>query len=853
MARLLLFISIILFTSFSAFCATLKGKVTDKKGEPLPFATVYIKGSTIGTAANAKAEYQLTLSPGTYSISCQYMGFQQVTHQIVISGEEAVTHDFVLDEQSLQMENVVVKANAEDPAYAIIRKAIEKRKFHQQQVEEFQTSIYMKGVIRNRKMPSEIFGLKLSDEDMSDAGGGGADSNSLGILYLSEQEADYYSDGKNERTVIRSVRESGNPNGFGLSRMPPIVSFYDNNVSPLWGISERGFISPISENALFYYKYKYQGQFLQDGFTIYKIKVIPRRQYEPLFSGAVYIVDDDWAIHSLDLWLTKKSNLTDIDTLQIEQTYLPLKKDTWIIKSQVQYPTLKLFGMDFTANFVAVYDNQKVNEPLPENLFDDKIISSYDKSAKKRDTNYWVESRALPLEDDEKNDYQKRDSLYAKYTSPEYRDTVRRRGNKFTVGKPILGGYSYNSKKYKHHFATNSLLGGMLSYNTVEGIVVSPKFWWDYRIDTGKTINTVVGTRYGISNTHFNTYGRISYTAKDKNWRGRLWTIGVEGGKYVFQYNPRNTVTPLYNTVTTLLYGRNYMKLYERWTGAAFVERKYGNGFSWRVKTGFQKRLPLTNTAFFSFAGTDKEMFIPNVPPTLQGQLWEEHNAALLKVSLSYQPGVTYIQYPDFLSPQQSIWPVFGIEYEKGIPGIFNSKTDFDKWRLSAIDYVNMKLLGSIEYNIAIGGFLNKNYVSLPDMMHVADNRLLIAAPYLNSFQMAPYYQYSNTSDLYGEVHLEYNMNGLLTNKLPLLRRARWNLVTGTNTLLLSNKDYYTEIYVGVDNLGYKIFRFLRVDLVKTWDNYNNSMIGIRIGLDTSVLGLLGGVTIESDNEKFVW
>ena len=132
------------------------------------------------------------------------------------------------------------------------------------------------------------------------------------------------------------------------------------------------------------------------------------------------------------------------------------------------------------------------------------------------------------------------------------------------------------------------------------------------------------------------------------------------------------------------------------------------------------------------------EKWTPNTPAPLVGNLWEEHNAVLVKASISYKPGVRYIQYPKFKSPTNSVWPLFTVSYEKGIPNILNSKTDFDKWRFSVEDYVNMKLFGALEYNLSVGGFLNSKYASLPDMMHVADNELAIAAPYLAGFQLAP-------------------------------------------------------------------------------------------------------------------
>lgn len=835
------------------FAAVIKGKVTDDKGEPLPFATVYVKGSTIGTAANAQAEYNFSLGPGNHTIICQYIGYQQTTFRLDVKGDETITHNFSLREQSLTMNSVVVKANAEDPAYAIIRKAIKRRKFHQEQVRAFQTSIYMKAVIRNRSLPKTIFGAEINGKDLAEAGGGGADSTKLGVIYLSEQEADYYSRGAKERTIIRSVRESGNPNGVGISRMPPVVSFYDNNVNPLWNLSERGFISPISDGALNFYRYRYEGEFIENGHTINKIAVIPKRDYEPLFSGTIYIVEKDWAVHSLNLTLTKRSNLQELDTLHIRQTYLPLAKDTWVIKNQVQLPTLRVFGFDFAAYFIAVYDGQKVNEPIPDSLFENKVVSSYLSEAQDKDTTHWKEMRAVPLEDDEKQDYHKRDSVYARITSPAYLDSMRRVRNKFRVGDILTGGVYYSSKGNKQTFKTNSLLDGLLHFNTVEGLMVGPRVWFTQKVDSYRYISNVVAMRYGFRNTHFNLHDKLSYRIYDPHWLQRRWDIGIEGGKYVFQFNPRSSMTQLYNTFTTLTEGRNLYKIYERYTAAAFVERKVGNGWNWKLKAGFQQRIPLSNTTFYTWANKDKTQWTDNVPTELSGYLWEKHNAVLAKAEISYQPGVRYIQYPRFKSPVSSIWPVFTATYEKGIPGLLNSKVDFDKWKFSITDYVNMKLLGSIEYNLALGGFLNKNYVSLPDMMHVADNRLVLAAPYLQSFQLAPYYRFSNIAPLYAEGHIEYNLNGLLSNKVPLLKKARWNIVTGSNTLFISDKDYYTEVFVGIDNLGFKIFRFFRIDAVRGWDDTRKTFSGIRIGIDAAALSGMGGVVIDSDTENFDW
>ena len=332
------------FLSGELYAGMLKGKATDKKGVALPYATVFIEGTTMGVTANGNGDFELNVAPGLYKVVCQYTGYKQSTFNLSVTGNETITHNFALEDQNLDMKEVVIHASTEDPAYPIIRNAIKKRKFHRDQINSFQTSIYLKGGVRTRKVPEKGMGQKVDKMDL------GTDSLGKGVIYLTEEDADYYAENGKEKTVIHSVRESGNPGGLGFSRFPSVITFYDNDI-PIFGNSSRGFISPISDNALNYYKYKLLGQFDEHGNTIYKIQVIQKRNYEPCFNGIIYIVDEDWSIHSLDMTLAKQSGMDILDTLKINQLFLPLQNDLWVIKSQVLYFTVNLMGFDGTASF----------------------------------------------------------------------------------------------------------------------------------------------------------------------------------------------------------------------------------------------------------------------------------------------------------------------------------------------------------------------------------------------------------------------------------------------------------------------------------------------------------------------
>lgn len=845
--QFLFFIFCLITSSTLVKAAKISGKIMDEDGLPLAFASILVKGTSLGTSANAEGFYTLNLAEGKYILQAQYIGYKQSEFSINLSANETAQHNFTLIAQGYELKDIVIKSGGEDPAYRIIRNAIKKRSFHLKQMQSFQTSIYLKGVLRNRKMPDNIIGFKLKEEDKKEMNGSmGLDSGGKGVLYLAEQIADYYTSGKKSKLIIRSVKESGDPNGVGMGSVPSVINFYENNVNVLVssGANALGFVSPISNSALSSYTYKLIGDFKENERTIYKIKVTPKRNFERCFVGDIYIADEDWAIHSVQFLLTKKQGLDMLDTLKTEQLYVPLGKDIWVIKNQVFYPTINLFGFDISGNFVTVYDNQKVNEVIPDSIFNKKITISYQRDATKRDSAYWESLRPVALELDEVKNYDYKDSVHQVETDPKRIDSLRKLRNKVELSDVVLGGMVFNSKEYKRRFAISGLIYD-INYNTVEGLNYAPVISFRQRIDTGKSLTAETQLRYGFSNNHFNAKGLLRYLEKDINWTGRNWSVALAGGKYISQLNNEQPVGELINSYVSLVQQLNYFKIYERWIAGFQVKRNYGNGFSWNASIQYEDRIPLQNTTNFSFVQKrNKNEFTDNMPAEFAGNPMLSHQALIASAQISFQPGLRYTQFPDRKEPQGSKAPVFTLYYQKGISNLLNSDVDYDKWHFKIQDEVNLKRFGSFEYSALAGGFLNDNNVQIPDMKHLLGNRFTVATPYLRSFQLAPYYRYSNTAKLYSEFHIEYYLKGLLSNKLPLFRQAHWYFVLGNNSFYINHNQYYTEAFVGIDNLGFKIFRGIRCDFIKSWDSFKQSSTGIRVGFK------LGNVIKVNEQDK---
>ncbi|MDQ3292634.1 MAG: DUF5686 and carboxypeptidase regulatory-like domain-containing protein, partial [Bacteroidota bacterium] len=317
----ILFLLFYCLTCQLANAGIIKGRVTDPQGAGLAYANVYVKNSTIGTATNEQGFYQLNLAPGTYAVVYQYVGYKARVDTVEITAEP-VEHNVTLQPDVYSLNEVVVRANEKDPAYAIIREAITRRKYYRNEVAAYSCRVYTKGLGRLLKVPNRVMGIKV-------------DEVKPGIVYLSEtvSEVNFRQPNKTHERMLSS-KVSGDTKGFSFNRASRVnFNFYDNLLR-IPGLSERVFISPIANNAMLFYRYKLIGTSAENGQMVNKIKVTPIRQNDPAFSGYIYILDNSYRLHSTSLKLTQKSQIEYADTLRIDQVFGPVQDDVWMLFSQ---------------------------------------------------------------------------------------------------------------------------------------------------------------------------------------------------------------------------------------------------------------------------------------------------------------------------------------------------------------------------------------------------------------------------------------------------------------------------------------------------------------------------------------
>lgn len=103
-----------LFITLSIYAqnGSVKGFVYDKKtGEPIIFGTVYIEGTTIGTATDINGYFAINKIPtGSYQIACTYLGYITEKFDINIEDNKILNKNIYLREVDVKLEAVVINA-----------------------------------------------------------------------------------------------------------------------------------------------------------------------------------------------------------------------------------------------------------------------------------------------------------------------------------------------------------------------------------------------------------------------------------------------------------------------------------------------------------------------------------------------------------------------------------------------------------------------------------------------------------------------------------------------------------------------------------------------------------------------
>lgn len=812
---------------FFLFCsitvsAQLKGRVTSVDNQPIPYVNIYMENSYTGTTSNENGYYELAVpKKGTVKVVFQYLGYK--TQIISLETEQLPeTLHITLIEETTSLAEVVINSN-ENPANRIIRAAIENRELQLNKINSYAADFYSKGLIRIKNLPEKFMGQELNVDI-------GLDSTRSGILYLSEtiSKIKYQKPDKLSEKITAS-KVSGDSNGFSFNNASDVdFNFYENTIE-----INSEIVSPIANYAFNYYRYKLEGVFYDSrGHLINKIKVIPRRKDDRVFTGTIYIVEDQWALYGLELrvngsqvqipaanWISIKQNLSYDES----EAY-------WVTRSQVIDFEFGFFGFKGDGSFIANYSNYKLNPAFTKEDFSNEIIA-FEGEANKKKSSYWSSLRPVPLTEEELNDYIKKESLQTLKASKTYRDSIDLVDNKFKI-RDLISGYSFSKSFDSKSLSVSSPFAG-INLNSVQGY------------NSNLIVNYT--KRYDDFKKFISIEGRLNYSFDAPELRGSIGaryrfnsidylTVSLNAGIQVQQFNAQKPISNTLNSISTLFFDDNYMKLYENRFIKASYNQELFNGFGIRSTLSYEDRRGLFNISKYSAQNNETSDYTSNnplAPLNYTTAPFINHTIVKFKINSTIRIKQKYLSYPGRKQniPSQK-YPKLNLSFEKGMAA---SRSNYNYEHLSANlnQALSLENKGVFKYNVSGGTFFGHTNLAFMDFKHFNGNQTNVSLDqnYLTAFKNLEYYEFSTAQD-YLEYHVEHDFNGYILGKIPFINSLNFNLIVGFHGFSTKHQNPYKEISCGIDNIGWGKLRFLRIDYVRSYSSgYLNDglMFGISL------------------------
>lgn len=815
----------------SAQTYRLFGRITDEQKNPVSFASVYIRNSTYGSTANEEGDYEFILSPGTYQVVFRFVGNLERVEKVTITNQNQELNVTLANEPfALQAE--AGTGNESDPGVGLMRKVIDKREYYLKQVDEYSCRVFVKGVQRLVSAPKKLFNSNVSRALQ-------IDTNKKGIIYQSESISQYnFRNPDWVREKMIASKTAGQNTAFSYNKASDLqIDFYQNSFD-IQGLSARAFVSPFADNATSFYDYKLLGASIKSGRRIYKIQVIPKRHNEAVYQGNVYIVDGDWRIYGVDLFLTKKdANINFVDTLNISQQYIPVRDSIWMPISTLFDFKGDVLGFKFKGYYLAIYNNYNLTPKFPKGFFNGEVMR-IDTQANAKSARYWAGNRPVPLTDLEALDYKRKDSIAYVHNQPRYLDSVNRADNQISWFSNIIFGYQYYDRKTRQSLYVYPPYQTVF-YNTVEGWGISAKVHYIKGYDNGQSFTVTPNLRYGFAAKLFSANLGLTYNY-DPEYKA-TWSASF--GTDVLDLNNAGTRSLFFNTLSTLLYENNYVKLYRTKFGAVAWQRELANGLLFNAQASYADRRQLYNVSFNHIKDVKDKSYTANnplaIPPEVESQLFPTNQALTIKASLTYTIRQQYVIRPDGKYYEPSKYPQIRLNYRKGVNGVLGSDVNYDFASLDVFDdHLKVGLIGFSAFKISAGTFLNHRSLYFMDYNHFFGNQGTVFNPTIGNFHFLPFYTYS-TDRAFIEAHYEHNFAGNFLSKIPFIRRLKLEEVVGVNYLTQQQhasysgvgnnnniqpvKGSYSEFYLGIQ-------RFIfRVDYGFAFDGNRKVTQGIRI------------------------
>ena len=787
-SRLSLFLLLLFATGtcrFSAFAQTtgyvVSGTVVDaRSGQAIPFASVALVGRNVGVTSDENGLFTLKTSRLTDSLYVSSMGFG--VKRFGIDKSKLVQVVVLRLPSAGRVLNEVVVRAGENPAWGIlrnVRKNLDKN--DRNQIRAYEYDSYSKTSLSLTHISDKLRSNPLIKKVLSELNQRDSVTDDLGRrilpLMMTESISRYYhreSPTRNHEAIVKTRMK-------GIDIVEPEIlsqfvggnalsfNFYQNYIRVLG----KDFASPVGADWRGWY-----GMFLADttrigDFVCYEIQFDPKNKQDLLFTGKMYIDTTTFALTMIEAKVGPEANLNYVRRMEIEQELEPAldssgNKIGWM--PVALRTTAELFGVGKQSIGGLL---QQVTRNSGFLLNKPKNVAFYDHVVLVADTAKTDTTPMEELEGDAEVEANK-DNVYweqmrKKLGGPDSLSVMDRKvqGQIDTIRNvPVI---------HKMEVLTRVATTGwyrkgpvdwgpypfLLAINDIEGVRVRAGFRTNGNFSK-KMVLRAYGA-YGFRDKTIKWGGEVDYILSRKRWT-------MLGLKASFDLE-RLGFTP------ELINGNKVFQAFAKWSEQL-------GGYYTKNEELFLRHEPLKGVMVTlaigdrSFNPTFNYQYLELPSLGENSPLRRTFNDGYWSAEVRLARKETYVMDGNERIPVATKrTPVVWLKYTRGMKGLFGSSFTYDKFSFRAFQTLKFGKLGRSSYVLQAG--FTPSRLPAPMLFTHTGNPNVFFAP--NTFNHMKFFEF--VSDRFVTLHWQHGFDGILFNRIPLIKKLNWRLWSNVDVL----------------------------------------------------------------------
>ena len=856
MQKILITTFCLLLTTLCAVAQNLRGIVLDAQtGDSIPRVTVTYRGHHLSVVTDQNGYFSIPRHNGR-KLTFTAVGYKAQNLAVSENSKEYIVIRLRTDVRALN--EVVVKSKKrkysrkDNPAVAFMKRVIAAKKQNKLEVNPYyQYRNYEKLTIALNELSEHALdsGIYAKKEYLKNQ----IEKNPITDKYVlpvitTEKVSRYYyrQDPKDEKTVVEAEKENGindliETGDLFTALAKDIfseVDIYDEQVR----ILRQHFTSPIANNAISFYRYYLTDTVKIDKDSCICVTFTPNNQQDFGFNGNLYITKDSVLhVKKVSLRIPHRSDINFVKSMAIDQEYVQMPDGQWVLNTNDMLVEMSLTGK--FDNFLITRTSRRSDysfDPIDKKIFRGKAKELVDPYAQMRSKEYWADNRDIQLTHGEAE----MDNFIKGIKNTKHF------GWAIVFMKAILENYVETTKSDNPSKIDLGPVNSFISSNEIDGLRFKPAFQTTANLHPHLFFKGYVA--HGFK-SHKNYYsGTVTYSFNKKAYLPQEFprkNLTFTTSRDISSASDKFSQLDKDNLFASIRWDKTrHMALHNRQEISYEHENSWGlallGGFKFEKSTAVGElhynRLA-QQAADTPLADDGSPQPAIDSPQPTADNYWNHgsYRTSEFYVQVTFSPGQQYMNSKQQRFPLNHEAPIFKLKHTIGMRGFMGGDYNYHVTEASIYKRFWVKNCGMID--MWLKGGIQWSKVPFPLLMAPAANPSLIRQR--ETFSLVTDMEFLN--DRYASLMAEWDLQGKILNRIPLLKRLKWREHIGVNVLwgALSDKNNptlpqnshdgmlmempegctvmdsgepYAELRVGLHN----ILKFFRIDYVRRL-NYN--------------------------------